>query len=516
MGQLIEVPGYGQVEFPDGMSDSDIASAIKKNMMNAPSKGLELAQGVRDAVKVSSQSPTPSYAGMMKFATGALGAPVDAIQAAANIPPELVKSGLMARGRYDLANKVPTLKGSVGGSEWLQNLLRKTGVPLLSPDNPTSQNASGSAQYDLTARGGFIPGGVLPALGSMAAEKLLGPDWGGVGMLAPQAGVMGYNALRAPGLQAQQQMNALRDETLRKAREEGYRVPPSAADGNFLTDRLESIAGKAATAQQATVQNQQATNAIARREAGLPENQAISVQALEARRDALAAPYDEIRQLSGTGPLSKPPFKNPADTLAELKQVRADANAQWKFYDRNADPATLQEAQRLSARSAQLEAQLEAVATASGRPGLVDELRAARRDIAKTFDIERALNVATGDVSAPTLGRMADKGKLSGGLETAGKFQQAFPRYAREGEVQPPPGVSKSEALVALLAGLGGHAAIGPYGWALAAAPLVSGPTRAALLSGPAQKAFAPSYGPALSPAPTPQLLYQLGILNQQ
>lgn len=32
MTQLIEVPGIGQVEFPDGMSDADIASAIKKNM----------------------------------------------------------------------------------------------------------------------------------------------------------------------------------------------------------------------------------------------------------------------------------------------------------------------------------------------------------------------------------------------------------------------------------------------------------------------------------------------------
>jgi hypothetical protein len=35
MPQIIEVPGHGQVEFPDGMSDADIASAIQKNM--APS-----------------------------------------------------------------------------------------------------------------------------------------------------------------------------------------------------------------------------------------------------------------------------------------------------------------------------------------------------------------------------------------------------------------------------------------------------------------------------------------------
>lgn len=33
MGQLIEVPGHGQVEFPDGMSDEQIGLAIRKNMM---------------------------------------------------------------------------------------------------------------------------------------------------------------------------------------------------------------------------------------------------------------------------------------------------------------------------------------------------------------------------------------------------------------------------------------------------------------------------------------------------
>jgi hypothetical protein len=33
MSQLIEVPGYGQVEFPDGMADKDIELAIRKNML---------------------------------------------------------------------------------------------------------------------------------------------------------------------------------------------------------------------------------------------------------------------------------------------------------------------------------------------------------------------------------------------------------------------------------------------------------------------------------------------------
>jgi hypothetical protein len=33
MTQIVEVPGYGQVEFPDGMSDADIGLAIRKNLL---------------------------------------------------------------------------------------------------------------------------------------------------------------------------------------------------------------------------------------------------------------------------------------------------------------------------------------------------------------------------------------------------------------------------------------------------------------------------------------------------
>jgi len=34
MAKIIDVPNFGQVEFPDGMSDSDIESAIKRNAMS--------------------------------------------------------------------------------------------------------------------------------------------------------------------------------------------------------------------------------------------------------------------------------------------------------------------------------------------------------------------------------------------------------------------------------------------------------------------------------------------------
>lgn len=46
MPQVIEVPGHGPVEFPDGMSDDDISAAIKRNLM-VPKKEY----GWKDAIK---------------------------------------------------------------------------------------------------------------------------------------------------------------------------------------------------------------------------------------------------------------------------------------------------------------------------------------------------------------------------------------------------------------------------------------------------------------------------------
>lgn len=451
--------------------------------------------------------PTSANAGLASFAASLVGLPMDTAQAAYN----LFKAGIgVAQNKLSGTEPLPLTSVLPGTSESIRNALRATGEPGLSPDNPNPQSASGTAAYDLTARGGFIPGGFLPAAGSMIAEKVGGPAYAPVGAMLPQAVISAYNAAKTPEMARRESQNALRDTTLKEGRDSGYVVPPSATgqDGfpGWLSRRLESISGKAAVGQEAAVRNQKVTNKLAREAVGLPEDSAISVQALETQRNKLAAPYREIAKIDPEA----------AATLEQLKQARFDANNYYRHYDISADPASLAKAKELSQHVSQLETFLEGIATNAGKPQLVKELRQARQDIAKTFDVERALNVATGDVSARVLGSLVDKGKpLSGGLSTAGKFQQAFPSYMREGEKVPTPGVSKSEAIASAIFGLGGYQALGPYGAAMAALPFVSGPTRSLVLSGPYQKLTAPSYQPAFTPSPEAQLLYQLGILSQ-
>lgn len=462
--------------------------------------------------------PLGANAGLANFAANVVGLPMQTLENAANLGLAGAGTALTAAGRPDLApNLIQNTPGAVSNvKEMMRRAARTLNLPGLSPDNPASHDPTTSFNYDMMSRGGFIPGGMIPAAASIGAEKLGYPELAPLAAITPTAATTAYNALRAPGLATQESLNSLRDKTLADAQKAGYIIPPSAAGAGFISKRLESIGGKAAIGQQSAMENQQTTNALARQEAGLPENSSISVEALQARRDQLAAPYREVKQLSANTPFSQPPFKSPADTLEELKQARADANRQYQFYDRSADPAALAKARELSTKAEQLEKSIEAVAIATGKPGLVEELRDARKQIAKTWDVERALNVATGDVSAATLGKMVDRGKpLSGGLSVAGRFQNAYPAYAREGAAIPTPGVSKSEALASLFLGLGGYGALGLYGTGIAALPLLSGPVRSGLLFRPYQATLAPKYGPALQPEGNLPALLRQGILSQ-
>lgn len=56
---IIDVPNYGQVEFPDGMSDADIVAAIKKNAMGyskpEPTQLERFGQGLKDPIDAGAQ-----------------------------------------------------------------------------------------------------------------------------------------------------------------------------------------------------------------------------------------------------------------------------------------------------------------------------------------------------------------------------------------------------------------------------------------------------------------------------
>lgn len=329
-------------------------------------------------------------------------------------------------------------------------------------------------------------GGALGAAGQFAGNKI--GDF-------VQSRVANAAATRA----ADQSKNAVRDATLKAGQEAGYVLPPSAVQSSFLKNRLESIGGKAAVGQEAAARNQQATNALARKALGMSDDVPLSEGVLDAFRKEAAQPYREIaalpampptRSMSNINP-SRNPYpvigpaqQAPAEALRDLQLARSQANDAWKEYSRTGVVTAKEAAESLSKKVQGLESYLEETAQAAGRNDLAAALKEARTKIAKSYEIERALNIGTGDISAPILGRAMDKGApMTGELATIAKFQQAFPSYMREGEKIPTPGVSKSEALAAaLLASIGG-AAGGPAGMVAGALPLLSEPARKLALS---------------------------------
>lgn len=363
---------------------------------------------------------------------------------------------------------------------------------------------------------GAATGAMQPVEGDQSIEnigkgKLLGSAIGaGGGAVGQYAGnkLGGYLQSRLADQTAEaasrQSLNSVRDATLQEAQAAGYKVPPSLYNPTFLGNRLESLGGKAAIKQQAAASNQETTNAIARKALGIDPDQPLTVGFLDKLKAEASAPYQEVASLPkvATDPLHQK-WNDPRADLEALKQARNDAQGWFEAYNRSKSPEDLAKAKVEWSKAQDLETALEGYAKAANNPDLVQRLVEARKKIAQIYDVRRALNDATGDVSAQTFGRLFEKGKpLSDGLETIGKFRAAFPQVSQDGAKIPAAGVSKSEAIVAALLGGGGAAVTGnPAGLAAAALPMLSHPARSIALSQALQKTPEYSAGAATKAA---------------
>jgi hypothetical protein len=455
-----------RLEFPDGTDPAVMQATVKKVLgavqpadsavaVNAANKGLA---GIPDALL---NTPTNVInLGKAAFGTGAaaLGRPDLAPEPSA--PPNYASKAMRAMGMTSEANEPTNAKQRIidmmmqGGMGMLVNPAKSAGGLIKNVVAGEAGGAAGGATKELTGS---------DALATTAA--LLTP-------LAPAAANRAIVGVPRP-------MNAVKAKTLADSREAGYVIPGSETNTGFVNRRLEDFGGKAAIKQEADLRNQRTTDRLAVEELGLPKDTAITPGTLRAFREDVAEPYREVASLSPVA----------ASALDRLKQARADATAHYKHYDRQADPEALAKAKQFSEQADMLETALEKIASRAKKPELIEQLRDARQKIAKSYDIERALNKGDASVSATDVGHMLDKGKpLSGSLGTIGRFAEAFPRYATEGAKVPPPDVSKTNAVAAAMLGTAGFTAGGPWGLAAAGIPYLSNPTRSMLLSKPYQR----------------------------
>lgn len=357
---------------------------------------------------------------------------------------------------------------------------------------------AGTTEGDLAER---AKGGVLGALGGVAGKGAGDLIGAGVNRL-----VQGSRSAAA----SRQAANAGKDAAAENAQAAGYVLPPTETNPSMLNSALEGLSGKIKTSQSASAKNQSVTTNLAKTELGLPKDAPITVDALKALRADAGQAYEAVSnagtitpgkaydaaldnivkpyvQSAKAFPNAKPnpiiqeiealrsPQFDAADAVAKIRTLRADADAAYGAGNKELGKS-------LKSGANALEDAIDAHLTATGAPAdVLSNFRSARQTIAKTYNVEKALNPTTGDVSASVLAGQLKRGKpLSGGLRTAAEAGQAFPK-ATQTLQQNYNAVSPLD----YLAGLGSAAAGGP----LAALATFARPAvRGAILSKPYQR----------------------------
>lgn len=386
-------------------------------------------------------------------------------------------------------------------------------------------------------------GALQPTSGN--ESRLMNTALGGAAGVAGQfVGNKAANAVatrlanRTNTLQADQASNAVRDATLREAQAAGYSLPPTNVRSGVVNSVLEGVSGKVKTAQAASIKNQEVTNALAKKSLGIAEDAPLDKAALETVRQEAGQAYEVVANLQSVNwdksferavgdlvPSSKGAVKNPAHAAIEELAQGLTQKTSWTGRELVDDIRLLRELGNGNLSSARAQggdvakhmlgkSQMKAaslledlaernLANNKAPASAIQDLKDARQLIAKSYSVERALDEATGNVSAPALaGQLKKKKPLGGELETIAKTGAMFPQAMRPaqsiGSANP---VSAVDAISgSMMGGLLAAATGNPLGLLAAAGPLARPLVRSGILSGPYQRAMVqpPSYQPGM------------------
>lgn len=303
--------------------------------------------------------------------------------------------------------------------------------------------------------------------------------------------------------------NLTKDTTAADSNAAGYVMPPSAIGGGMGSRALEGLSGKVKVQQLAITKNQPVTNKLARADLGLPDSVSLNESVLAKDRFDKSQPYRDIEQLpetvvgqktersQGTGNMVVTDIvKNGKQLIDDLNETRAASRRYWQATHTGQHPEAYDKAVALDAHAEALEGQIAKIAESSGNSQLVEQLKQARRALAKNHMYDNALNDSTGNIDAVILGKAKDRGApLTGNALTIAKFANGFRDVARM------PKTGDANPTTAVDAGLGmligaGHLASGGIPLAAVGVPLAARTaSRYGLLSQFMQKGLTnPSY----------------------
>lgn len=534
MPQIIDIPGHGPTEFPDGMTDDQIVAAIRANpapeggnvprgtgavqQTDSPLAGMS---GTNMVMAGAGRGITNTARGMRQGYALAADALTNDQPLSVNQPgrpnsaPSMPRSAAMqqeiSQARQLDAPLMGTMQGKVGNVLGTAAALAPTALV------PGANTLSGAALIGGASGFAGTPGTLKERAesGAMGAAGGVGGLLLGRGLAAGGRALMGRSQA-ASGAEAAG--NAVRDATLREGTDAGYAVSPAMTNPTIWNQLAEGFAGKLSTAQGASVRNQAVTNRLVRQALNLPEDVPITRDALRGIRQQAGQEYEALR---AAGPMQADPayqialqnitarYRGAARDFPDLANDEV-AQIVHSINRPGFDSGSAIDALRVLREAADdafrqghggigsairqaagaLEDLMERNLQQTGRGDLLQAMRAARQDIARSYSVEGALNDSTGNVVAGKLAAQLKRGKpLTDDLRTVARFSQAFPKQTAE-VTSSMPGVSPLDYAV------GGSTAAATGNPALLGATVARPAMRSVILSRPYQRMMtAPNYG---------------------
>jgi hypothetical protein len=267
--------------------------------------------------------------------------------------------------------------------------------------------------------------------------------------------------------------NAAKIDAANLAVKHGIALNPAEANPT-RTNRLKaSMAGAENLTENLSKINEPRFTKLALQDMNLPPNTVLNAKAFETALNQHSGPYNRIKEIPALAAddavlaeiqslrVDRPSIggeasakavnklvdeattkikagRSGAEVIADIRKLRRDANAVYNAQQKSGVPDPVKIA-RADANK-KLADSLENLIEANVRdPNLLAELRAARTQMAKIYDYERATNFATNRIDPTVLAKMVEEGKpLSGIAADIGKIVAVYPEIAQQGKTGKP------------------------------------------------------------------------------
>lgn len=306
MPQIIEIPGQGRVEFPDGMSDADIVSAIKR--ISAPA-----------------EKPTSPADGIGAFDAGLIAAGRSADKIVQGVRQmyntAIGDKGTLAKMAADEAEKDALYKPL----QQARPIATSIGEAIPAMAVPVGGQAGALATLGKAAMGGAIPG--LLSYGS-AGDRLKAGATGAIGNTIGAGIGMGVNRLLSPVSKA----GGMSDEALAAADRLGLNLSAGQKTQNPALQNFENYLarnpGSSGAMQANQAANQTALNRAAAKAMGQNADD-LSEGAFATAKDAIGKEFQRLQDVT------KPKIGD--DFLKTLATIDAENVARGPFRSKPVD-----------------------------------------------------------------------------------------------------------------------------------------------------------------------------------